>query len=374
MPAKIGLLLPRSGEYPTMSFDLNDGFRLGLKELGYTDVEIITDSTGFGEDLQLNHSKAEKLVMNDDVDLLVVYATSLNAEALYDFAKTAARPILFLDAGMEFFEAPPSPFCYHITLQGMHASRLIGRNAAEGGRKIIAATSFYDGGYRGPWALSLGIEDAGGTICSNYVSVYKPEEFSVEHLIQLIEHSGGQAITACFSSYLAELLMKGLSEKSPYSTSLPFYCTPFMAEETWLEKCDFPGGTFHTIVPWSSMLDNPAQTAMKEALLKNKNKNANLFSLLGWEAAHAAVQLLKNGRESLNNWSFESPRGTVCFDPDTHCAYAPLYNGMIEAGENGKSVLRTTGSIIISAEAHQSIFNMRLEGNYTRWRNNYFCI
>lgn len=374
MPGKIGLLLPRSGEFPAMSFDLNDGFRLGLQQAGFADVQIVTDNHGFGEDTQLNHSKVEKFVMSDDVDLIVAYATSLNAEALYDFAKTSGRPILFLDAGMELFEAPPSPLCYHLTLQGMHGCKLIGKKAAEGGKSIIAATSFYDGGYRGPWAIALGIEESKGMVAANYVSVFKPEEFTIDALLHFIEHSGAQAITACFSMYLAELFMKGLNEKSPASTALPFYCTPFMAEEIWLEKCDFPGGTFHTIVPWSSMLDNPAQTAMKNALMKNKNKTANLFSLLGWEAGHAAAQILKNGISSLSNWSFESPRGTVCFHPESHCTYAPLYNGQIEAGENGKSKLRTRDRIDISADDHLAMFNKRIDGDYTRWRNNYFCI
>lgn len=366
--------MPRSGEFPAMSFDLNDGFRLGLAEAGITDAEIITDSIGFGEDIQLNHSKAEKLVMNDNVDLLVAYATSLNAEALYDFAKTAGKPILFLDAGMELFELPPSPHCYHITLQGTHASRLIGREAAQDGKKIICATSFYDGGYRAPWAIALGIEEGKGSVCGNYVSVFKPEEFSIDQLIHVIENTEAQAITVCFSMYLAELFMKGLKEKNPLSTSLPFYCTPFTAEEQWLEKCDFPGGTFHTIVPWSLMLENPVQQTMKNALLKNKNKTANLFSLLGWEAAFVVDQIIKGGASSLNNWSFESPRGTVRFHPDTHCAYAPLYNAFIEGNENGKCRLRVTNTINIQPEEHLSVFRSRPEGEYTRWRNNYFCI
>lgn len=374
MPGKIGLLLPRSGEYPNMSFDINDGFRLGLQEIGLTDIQIVSDNSGFGEDTEQTNSKAERFVMSDDVDLIVSYTTSLNAESLYEFSKTSGRPILFIDAGMEIFSAPVSPTCYHLTLQGLYGSLLTGRNAAAGERKVIAATSFYDGGYRGPWAIAMGIDESKGSVCANYVSAYKPEDFSVDSLLHFIEHTGAQSITACFSMYLTELFMKGLKEKSPASTSLPFYCTPFMAEEIWLEKSDFPGGTFHTIVPWSSSIENPAQAALKNALMQKKNKAANLFSLLGWEAAHAAAQILQNGISSLGGWSFESPRGTVTFHPESHSAYAPMYNGMIEAGENGKSKLRTLDQISISAEEHLEFFNKRIDGDFTRWRNNYFCI
>lgn len=374
MLKKIGLLLPRSGEFPSMSFDLNDGFRLGLNELGISDIEIISDNTGFGDDLQSNHSKAEKFVMSDNVDLIVAYMTSLNAEPLYEFSKISGKPILFLDAGMELFETPISPNCYHITLQGLHASYLTGINAGKASNKLIAATSFYDGGYRGPWALFEGMKVENSTTVGNYVSVFQPNEFSIDTLINLIQESGGEAVTTCFSMYLAELFMKELKAKGPISTSLPFYCTPFMAEEVWLEKCDFPGGTFHTIVPWASSLDNAAQNAMKDSLEKNKNKKANIFTLLGWEAAHVAAQILSHGVSSLDNWSYESPRGTVQFHPESHCAYAPLYNGFIEEGEGGKSKLRITNKIEITAEDHLHTFYWRIDGEYTRWRNNYFCI
>jgi branched-chain amino acid transport system substrate-binding protein len=374
MSKKIGLLLPRSGEYPSMSFDLNDGFRLGLIEAGISDIEIISDNSGFGNDLQSAHSKAEKLVMSDDVAIIVAYMTSLNAESLYEFSKISGKPILFLDAGMEIFEAPKTQNCYHLTLQGLHGCYLTGIEAGNTTKKIIAATSFYDGGYRGPYALFEGMKIKNSTPSGNFVSVFKPEEFSIDNLLSLIQESGGEAVTACFSMYLTELFMRELKTKGPLSTSLPFYCSPFMAEEMWLEKCDFPGGTFHTIVPWALDLDNPAQTAMKEALDKYKNKKANLFSLLGWEAAHVVAQILKHGVASLDNWSFESPRGNVCFHPESHCSYAPLYNGFIEEAANGKSKLRTTNSIAISAEEHLNIFNWRIEGEYTRWRNNYFCI
>ena len=374
MSKKIGLLLPRSGEYTSMGFDLNDGFRLGLKEAGLSDIEIISDNTGFGDDSQSTHSKAEKFIMSDDVDLIVAYMTSLNAEPLYDLAKVSGKPFLFLDAGMEIFEATPIQNCYHLTLQGLHASYLTGINAGEASKKIIAATSFYDGGYRGPWALMEGMKKKDSTTVGNFVSVFQPKEFSIDSFLSLVQESGAEAVTACFSMYLSELFMRELKVHSPLSTSLPFYCTPFMAEEIWLEKCDFPGGTFHTIVPWATDLDNPAQSAMKDSLQKNKNKQANIFSLLGWEAAHAAAQILSQGITSLANWSFESPRGTLKFHPESHCSYAPLYNGFIEEGENGKSKLRTTNSIEISAEEHHKIFSWHLNGEYTRWRNNYFCI
>jgi branched-chain amino acid transport system substrate-binding protein len=374
MPKKIGFLLPRSGEYPSMGFDLNDAFRLGLQELGQSEIQVLTENIGFGEDLDLTHSKCEKFVLNEDVDLIVAYSTSLNAEALYGFAQACGKPFLFLDAGMEIFEAPPSPFCRHLTLQGAHGCFISGKQTSEAGNFVIAATSFYDGGYRGPFYIVKGIEEVGGSVCGNYVSVHKPEEFSIEILLQLLQHSGGNSVSACFSSYLTELFMKKLKENPNAAKQLPFYCTPFMAEEFWLEKIDFPEGTFHTVVPWATSLENAQQQKMTDSLLKNKNKKPTIFHLLGWEAAQVAQQILQNGINAVNDWSFESPRGTVTFHPETNCAYAPLYRGKIESGENGKCKLNIGEKITVNADDHKKIFFTRPEGSYTRWRNNYLSI
>ncbi|MBC7863449.1 MAG: hypothetical protein IAF38_10770, partial [Bacteroidia bacterium] len=107
---------------------------------------------------------------------------------------------------------------------------------------------------------------------------------------------------------------------------------------------------------------------------KNKNKKPTIFHLLGWEAAQVIQQILQNGIDSVSNWSYESPRGTVTFHPETHCAYAPLYRGKIEAAENEKCKLSISEKINISADEHKKIFFSRPEGEYTRWRNNYFSI
>lgn len=374
MPANIGVLLPRSTEYPAMGFDLLDGLRLHLKRLG-VDAKITTESIGFGEDPEQNHARAEKLVLQDDVQVLIAYATSLNAEALYSFAQTANKPIIFLDAGMEVFEAPSSPLCYHITLQGLAACKYLGREAGKGERKVISAISFLDAGYRCSWTFSKGIEESGGSICGNYVSLYKDAEFTLAPFTQLIEAGEAQAVTAAFSSYLAKLFFEHLSQADAITRSLPFYCSPFMADEQLLNTFPFSGGTFHTAVTWATSLNNEENKIFIETMKQEKNKTANLFHLLGWEAAIAVQHLLSNGVNALNGWSYSSPRGKVVFDNETHNAYSALYTGEIINDGAGKCALALSGdSIMITAEEHRQLHFAKLDGQYSRWKNNFFCI
>lgn len=372
--ASIGILLPRSVEYPAMGIDILDGIRLHMKQLGF-DCTFYTEGTGFGEDIVAVQTSAEKLLLNNDPDLFICYATSLNAETLYSFAKSSGKPILFIDAGMEIFDAPPHPLCYHLTLQGLTACLKSGEMAGEGGRKVIAASSFLDGGYRSTLAFCNAVAEKGGTIEGHYVGHYLPKEFSVAHLDLLVKNTHAQAITASFSSYLVELFMSHLAKENSIADYPPFYCSPFMADEQLLSSVPFPQATFNVVVPWATSITNEANTIFLETIHAQKKKTANIFHLLGWEAAAAAKHILESGAiENLNNWSFESPRGTVHFDAETHSAYAPLYQGKIENDGQDNCKLVIEKELEVTQELHRKIHFLRPEGEYTRWKNNYFCI
>lgn len=374
MPARIGVLLPRSTEFPAMGFDLLDGIRTRLQLLGHGDSQFFTQNTGFGDDSSVTISAAERMIMENDVQLIIAYSTSLNAEQLYGLADTTGRPFLFIDAGMEFFELPPNPNCFHITLQGLEACVRSGAAAGNGGRTVFSASSFLDGGYRSVWAFEKGLQAAGGAFSGHSVSHYLPAEFTLAPLTQHIAGGHAQAVLASYSSYLVPLFMNRLKDEPEAARSLPFYCSPFMADETLLQPVPFPGGTFHTVVPWATSLANAANDEFLATILAEKKKKANLFHLLGWEAATAAQQLLAHGAAAMPGWSYESPRGTVTIHPETHCAFAPLYGGVIAAGASGNCELQISNTQEVSADDHRKLFFMKPEGGYSRWRNNYFCI
>lgn len=374
MPETIGVLLPRSGEYPTMALDLLDGLRLHLKQLN-TDVRLVTENIGFGEVIENTQAAAEKLIMEHDPKLLIAYSTSINAEALYSQAQAFNKPFLFLDAGMEVFEAPPHPLCRHLTLQGLQACRMLGDRASRNQEKILTATSFFDGGYRGTWAFHDTIMKNGGSIVGHYVSHYLPAEFSLAQYVQIAQEQAPQAVTAAFSSYFVELFFTHLAKTEADVRRLPVYCSPFMADEQLLPKIDFPDATLHAIAPWSVNLELPVNKNFVATIQKEKNKSANIFHLLGWEAAAAAAKMLEaNDIAALDGWSIESPRGTVTFDKETHNAYAPLYEGKIVAGENGKCRFAVESVFEVPVEEHRALHFSRLDGAFSRWKNNFFCI
>ena len=371
---RIGLLLPRSTDYPAMGFDIVDGMRSKLKEMRNDTAVFLTENIGFGEDGALNYAKAEKLLLQDNVEVIIAYSNSSNAEPLYKLAEASARPFIILDAGMQLPEGKRSPYCYHISLQGVHGCRIAGQLAGEGQRKVLMATSFYDGGYRGPWSYDRGLSEAGGSVCGNYISSYKLAEFTIDPSIGLLQISGADSVAACFSSYLAELFFNALRERNDEATPLPFYCSPFMAEEQLLSRCDFPGGEFYAVVPWTISLKGRQQADFIDCIKNQNSKTANIFHLLGWEAAMVATQATSHGAQSLKDFSFDSPRGPVRIHPETHHTYAPLYKGRIGGDEKCKCVFEVTETISVNASQHEKILIDKTGAIVSGWRNNYVCI
>ncbi|WP_348824475.1 ABC transporter substrate-binding protein [Flavobacterium aestuarii] len=373
MPTRIGLLLPRSTDYPAMGFDILDGLRAHLHLLGIPDPLLITENIGFGDDQQFCYAKAEKLLLQDDVLLLIAYSNIQNAEPLYQMAQSSGRAFLFLDAGMQTATIDRIPNNWFLNLQGIDACFRLGQLAGEGERNVMMANSFFDAGYRGSLFATKGLDLTGGTVSGNYVSTHKISEFTIDKYLELLNQNEPQAVMANFSIYLTDLFLKELKNKGESATPFPFYCSPFMAEETLLTKCDFPTGTFHTIVPWSTSVENEAQHLFLTTIREQKNKAANLFHLLGWEAAVVAIRLLNNGPQSLADWSFESPRGTVTFDPVTQTSYAPLYKGIIVPDIDGKCMLKIEEKLEVTKEEHQYNWTQKQEEMSSGWKNNFLC-
>ncbi len=374
MVTRIGLLLPRSTDYPAMGYNMLDGLRCRLAAAGDREYQFCIENIGYGENNELNYSKAEKLFLQDNIAILIAYCNSANAESLYHLAAAFQKPFLILDAGMQQPQEKASPYCYHISLQGLHGCRIAGNMCGAGNRNVLMATSFYDGGYRGPWSYDRGLSEAGGSICGNYVSSYLSAEFSIDQYLSLLKNTDAAAVAACFSSYLAELFFNALYEKNREATPVPFYCAPFMAEEQLLGKCNFPGGEFHTVVPWSSSLVNPQQSEFTNSIQQTTNTAANIFHLLGWEAGIVTMALAEYGIQSLENFSYLSPRGKTTIHSATHYTYSPLYKGKIIGDPNGKCALQITETLLPDADMHVKVMSDQPTSFMSGWKNNYLCI
>ena len=95
---KVGLLLPKSGTYAALGNEIEAGFNLALEEAGRTgDFAIVAEDTEVKPPVGL--AKARKLVLQDNVDVIVGIVSSGVLGALRDFIDGAEVPLIVANAG-----------------------------------------------------------------------------------------------------------------------------------------------------------------------------------------------------------------------------------------------------------------------------------
>jgi branched-chain amino acid transport system substrate-binding protein len=345
------------------------------------DVKLVPENIGFGEDRKEVYAKAEKLIMQDDAFCVVAYLSPANAESLYPLFETAGRSLIVIDAGMNYMSEPPSKYVVHVSLQGIQAAYMAGKKAGQNGAKVIMATSFYDGGYRGPWAYHRGIADAGGAIVHHYVGRHKEEDFTVQPFLEAAGQHNANVTGACFSTYLAALFMNSLNKENGNLPEIDFYCSSYMVEEQTMGRYQLPAsGRFYAYVPWNSRVENGENEHFISIVKEKKNKEANLFHLMGWEAGIITAQHIRQTEKKaaaiadvMAGWSYKSPRGVIKIHPEIFHAFGPMYYAELKQDSGNVPFLDITDIVTTTETEYLRIMNDKPEGPTSGWFNQYLC-
>ncbi len=380
---QIGILLPRSGVFPTMTFDLVDGFKNALNESGANNYELKTAGIGHGGNNKEIYTAVEQLILNG-ASIIVGYFNPSTVTILEPLMKASNTLMISLDAG---YHLPPSvqqpQNTFTVSLHGTLAARITPLIAAKRGAEKFAFTcSFYDAGYRIPFGLFNGLDENNCQIVFNHTTKLKSSEFTIEPLISFITNNTDTAIFSATCADMTKDLFEAAAVSSAF-TDVPWFASSFTAEETWLSQMTFPNATISAIVPWGRQLNNPENDTFATKMTE-KNRTPNLFSLLGWEAGLIVAEALKHANVSaqiaaLKTSSFSTPRGTLHFDPNTLEAITPLYQGTIVRNEDNGTCRLAIGEAIPENIIKMNYSKLRtesalLENGNTSWFNCYGCL
>ncbi|MEO8239836.1 MAG: ABC transporter substrate-binding protein [Flavobacterium sp.] len=380
----IGILLARSTYYQTIGFDLHEGLRSGLKQLGRNNIRIVTENIGFGADKQQCYRSAEKLLLDENASVVIAYIGHRMAQLLRPLFLAANKMLIVLDAGANLpHEWPTCPNIFYHSLHNALGASLAAKQATNDGYKSAGmVTGYYDGGYLHTYSISKGFEETGGKIAFNHATGYKSEDFSIEPLKEYLDQNPDSALLSIFSGDYVEWYFNGIKD-SFEEQNLPVYLPPFGFEETMLANATYPSNNIKGIAAWSKKIKSPENKLFTETLT-NAGKIPNLFSLLSWESATIALKVLelidkhKNNvskiATDLHSFTFEGPRGTIYFDSKTNTSIAPLYNAVIISDDNGKCELKIIDETADVYENFEKLTNQDLNNSTSAWYNSYVCI
>jgi branched-chain amino acid transport system substrate-binding protein len=382
---KIGVLLPKSSLYPGIGLDIRDGLKAALSDNGNCHYRLVLESIGNGGSDAVNYDKAEKLLLQEEVTAVVAYLDYNTAIKLGGLFQECKRPLIVLDPGAN----PPlsgveyNPYVFVLSLQGALNSYLTGKLAGNNGaRRTFFSTSFYEGGYLHCSSYQSGLMEAGGQVLYHAIIPLKTSDFKKEEMQHKILELQPDSVLAQFSSESGAFFLEQYKE-SGLQNSSRLYLSSFMLEEGWINNITYPFDGMTGIVTWFRNLETEENHLFKETMFNVCDKEATIFSLLGWEAGLLMTELMmqhnKAGNKSFSKTvtdfkpqQLRSPRGILNKDVASNIFFGPAYLVEVVPQEaTGNCVLKMLEEIPYDLNG----FTKEIpEGSYSKWNNTYLCI
>lgn len=376
----IGILLPLSNAHPGISKDFLDGFNSLLAQKQLTgSITIKKESVGFGGLEKEVYAKAEKLLVNDDVDILITYIDEKATGMLYSLVQATGKLLLIVNPGANHpLNWIAQPTVIHLTLQHSFLCWLAGASAASSSIKEAAyASCFYDCGYLHSADMVKNFMAGGGKILNNYINnqVYD-DNFDINQLTDFLTFKPAcENILCVYDEKPASLVYDRLKE---HKTDIPLhlFVSPMMLTEIALGKME-KGFNFSIegYLPWQPGL----KTENNQNLTKACTRAASIFSLLGWETGLVINEILQHYKNNfhegeiiaahLKKTILNGPRGEMKLDPETMYYTAPAGRFKLEAG----STVAVVEWVTDLEKEWRTFTAIQTEGAVTGWTNTYLC-
>jgi branched-chain amino acid transport system substrate-binding protein len=385
---RIGMLTPRSTLYPAMGFDILNGFKAGLAQYNLTnDVVLFTENIGFGTDEPEIYTKAEKMILGDNADIVIACCDSRIAAMLQPLFTAAGKLLVVVNMGAnlpESWQAHESTivhslnFCFNTALTGALAAA---------GKTAALAASYFDAGYNQVFSMLTRFQQKGGSILFNHITHLETAKFTLQPLQQFMAGENGTPNLLClFSADMAALFYK---EMATIQQNQPcnLFVSPMMLEETLAKelKNEVPFKNVQGYTPWQLALSNANNQQFTAAYQAAQGKQPNLFVLLGWDTALVvdcfAKQLTATGNNTVNAIKamgtvppLPSPRGWIKLDTATNHIYGPAW--LVKGSNYPELEIAENNSLDMDAEWKNFTSEVALapDGLHSAWRNTYLCI
>ncbi|WP_341236183.1 ABC transporter substrate-binding protein [uncultured Sulfitobacter sp.] len=340
---KVGLLLPFSGVYASLGNEIEAGFNLGLAEFsGETDVtfEILREDTEVSPPAALG--KARKLILQEQVDVMVGIVSSGVLGAVRDMVHGAGVPLIVANAGNdEATGAACSPYITRMSFSNGQINRPMGTWMAEQGiETVYTLAPDYAAGRQMIDAFAETFTAAGGEIVGqDFTPFQKTQDFG-PYLAQAAS-SGADAVYVFYAGGEAIAFVKQY-DSFGLQDDLPLYGSGFLTSPLYVNAQGEAAEGVITALHYAPTIDNAANAAFVAAFAEETGRVPSEFAVQGYDAARALIEAAKTGatdRETLANAlrqvSFDGPRGELSIDPATNNIVQPVYVYETVAGEDG---------------------------------------
>ena len=346
-PIKIGVLLPSSGVYAGLGNDQTLALELGFDDFGREvagrPIELIHADTESRPGSGL--AQIKKLVLRDQVDVVVGIISSAVAGAVRDYVHNAQVPLILSNAGNDDLTgAQCSPWILRSSFSNSQISREMGPwMAARGFNNVFLMAFDYAAGHQAMEAFRGGFVAAGGTVVGEeYPPLGETEDFGP--YLAKVKAADPDAVYVFFAGGPA---IKFVKEWAAFGLKGEIQ----LAGAGWLNSAlyinaqgmDAEGSL--GILNYVPSIDTPENHAFQENFRAAHGRDASEFGVAAYDSARIIVEALKatggntTDKEALvaamQATRFDGPRGPFRIDPRTNNVIQNVYIFEVQAQGDG---------------------------------------
>jgi len=335
---KAGIIYPQSKVHPEIMTDYVGALKISLDEyISSKKIELVYEGIGLGGDGKVIVEKVEKLLLIDEVDLLVAFMDFPFLSLVTPLINASDKLLILVNTGANYPEEwllPSNVVC--LSLQHSFCCWLTGALAAESnGQTAAVASSFYDCGYAHLSAMVESFSKSGGSVEFNFINhLSNTETLNIISLQEFLRHHPlVKKILCVFDKSPALSIIDGFSSLKELFP-LELYFSPLIFENTKFECIVEQKGLL--VKGYSTWLQSNFEKVTEfTALFNNKyGRMPSSVSLLGIETALLLISIIDKQQdckhpkqliELFNKSVINSPRGNLFIDSDTHFFISPIY-------------------------------------------------
>lgn len=381
MELKVGVLTLQSKAVPRMNKSYMNGLRLAFSDASI-DAKIVMEGVGDGTDVNSAVEKMEKLVMQEEVQIIVGMIGHRSAPSIRAATKDLWLPVIISDYGANLpVGMSKSEGFYSLSLDRWHSNYLLGEYLVKNTTgQVAVAASYYDCGYGLTDSLERGLYKAGGSFLGHYIVPHEPRENEAEIFIEHVANLEENPLFAVHSGLFAMEFGQSM-EALGVKRTFPMYATA----ETISDKVLSEYGKYYVgtkaVTSWANELNTPDNLTFIEKYKGKYKKVPDEFALLGYETGlvtAAAVTSIDEDEmdedaiiEALAKVKTRGPRGEISFNELNRCDNDHYLMEIVESEEG--YIRRQVETLKPDTNYYSDVCHEEDSGKRGGWFNAYLC-
>jgi branched-chain amino acid transport system substrate-binding protein len=338
---KIGVINPYSGQFADTAAQMDNGFKLYMKQRGDTvagkKLELIRKDTG-GIAPDVAKRLAQELVVRDHADILAGFDLTPNTLAAGDVSAEAKKFMVVMNAATAIITLK-SPYIARTSTTTPQLNYTLGTWAAKNGiKKIYTMVSDYGPGIDAETWFHNGFKQAGGEIVGSVRFPVANPDFSA--FVQRAKDANPDGIYIWIPGGAQPgAVGKALAERGIDTSKIKILGQDALAGESAVKAMGDAALGIITCGEYDYNLNNPLNHEFVKAYNAEFHRNPDFFSTGGYDGMHLIYETLKKtgGKTdgdaliaAAKGMSWVSPRGPMSIDPETRDVVQTVYIRRVE--------------------------------------------